>query len=250
MAEKKAEAGEIIFNEGDVADVAYVVLSGSVELTYTGNAGEVKAGVVEEGRVLGELAIFNPQELRPYTARTFTPVALQSVSQKEFQSMFAKCPEEIQPFLIMAFEKITPVRTKAKAPVSKLSKNDVGKVVIAPASDNLKAQFKPVEIAVSSLPFRIGGYPENGEKNRKDQVHLSIASQKNPLVVSRQHCEITLDDKDNLVVHDLGSRFCTTVNGLMIGRGRGIYTAPLQKGDNEVYLGTGEIKYKLSVKCG
>jgi hypothetical protein len=205
---------------------------------------------VEEGKVFGELAIFTPQELRTHTARAVQKTVLQPMTQKDFQAHYAKCPQEIQPFLIMAFEKIVPVRTRAKAPVSTLSKNDVAKIVIAPASDNLKAQFGPIDVAVSALPFRIGGYPEGGERNRRDQLHLAIATTKSPLLVSRQHCEIALDSQDNLIVNDLGSRYCTMVNGTLIGRGRGYYSAPLKKGNNEIALGNSEVRYKLTVKCG
>ncbi|HEU5047598.1 MAG TPA: cyclic nucleotide-binding domain-containing protein [Rickettsiales bacterium] len=250
MAEIKINAGEVLFNEGDVADVAYVVTSGSIELAYAQNATQVSLGKVEAGRAFGELAIFDPDALRPYTAVALEDTTLQPVSLEEFQKLFAACPDIIKPLLLLAFEKILPTRTKVQAPVTLVPRGDIATITIAPGTDVLRAQFKPVEIPASALPFRIGGYPEDGERNRKDQLHLAIASHKNPMIVSRQHCEITVDDKDNIVVSDLGSRFCTIVNGLMIGRGRGVYSAPLQKGDNEVYLGSKDTTYKLLITCG
>ena len=154
-----------------------------------------------------------------------------------------------KPLLLLAFERLTPTKSKAKPVTHNLPKGDILQITISPASDTLKTQLKPIDVAVTSLPFRIGGYPEDGERNRKDQVSLAIASQRNPLRISRQHCEIALDEQDNLIINDVGSRFCTTVNGIQIGRGRGIYSQPLQKGDNEVYLGGPESQYKLIVKC-
>jgi hypothetical protein len=112
----------------------------------------------------------------------------------------------------------------------------------------MKGQFKPIEVAVTRLPFRIGGYPEGGEASRRDQVHLSIAAHDNPLRVSRQHCEITVENKA-LVVSDLGSRLCTKVNGMTIGRGRGAYMAPLKKGENEIILGASDSPYRVTVTC-
>lgn len=250
MTEKQVNAGEIIFMEGDVADVAYVVVSGNVDLIYSDNSGrESKIGVAEAGKAFGELAIFDVDTLRPYTARAASDVSLQSVSIEEFQSLFAACPETIKPLLLLAFERLAPTKSKIKTPLGNLPKGDIAKITVSPASDNLKAQFRPVDIAINALPFRIGGYPEDGERNRKDQLSLAIATQKNPLLISRQHCEITLDEHDNIVINDLGSRFCTIVNGVQIGRGRGLYSCPLKKGDNDVYLGGRESKYKLVVNC-
>jgi hypothetical protein len=55
--------------------------------------------------------------------------------------------------------------------------------------------------------------------------------------------------RKNVVVTDLGSRFCTTVNGTVIGRGRGNYSMPLKKGANEVTLGAATGPYRLTVTC-
>lgn len=250
MAEKRIQAGEALFHEGDIADTAYVVLAGSVELTYAQQTTQVRFGIVEAGRAFGELAIFDPEGLRPYTATALEDTVLQSVSLEEFQGLFASCPDMIKPLLLLAFGKIMPTRAKVQAPVTMLSKGDIAVITIAPASDVLKAQFKPIEVPVNALPFRIGGHPEDGERNRKDQLHLSIASRRNPMMVSRQHCEITVDEQENIVINDLGSRFCTSVNGVIIGRGRGLYNAPLQKGDNEVYLGSHDADYHLQITCG
>ncbi len=249
MAEKKVSAGEVIFSEGDVADVAYTVISGSVETFYLNSNIEVKLGLIEAGKVFGELAVFMPDELRQYGARAVSDAVLDAITPEEFEKQFYASPKPIQPFLLVAIEKTLPTRNRVKNLQPTLSKGDIDKITITPASDVLKAQMKPVEIPVSSLPFRVGGYPEDGKKNPRDQLHLAIASLKNPLLVSRQHCEITLDNEGNIIVNDLGSRFCTTVNGIIIGRGRGIYSAPLKKGSNEIYLGNEESKYKLAIAC-
>ena len=248
MAEKTVKAGDIIFNEGDIADAAYIVVSGVIELFSLGNVSEVKVGIMEAGKIFGELAVFKSQELRPYSARATVDGVLQGMTAEEFDGLFAKCPQPIQPFLLLAFDKFIPTKNRTKTTAAHLSKSDVAQIVITPVSDNLKAQFKPIEVPINNLPFRIGGYPEDSEKNRKDQLHLAIASLRSPLLISRQHCEITLDEKDNIVLNDLGSRFGTKVNGLIIGRGHGIYTVPLKKGNNEIFLGGGD-KYKLTIAC-
>lgn len=249
MGEKKINAGAVIFNEGETADAAYTVSSGTVELSYTSSGAETRIGVVEAGKVFGELAIFSNRELRPYTARAVSECVLETITYEEFQALLSKCPETVKSFLALAFEKLAPVKTKSKIPAIVLSKSDITKITISPATEELKTQLKPIDVPVNTLPFRIGGYPLDGERSRRDPLHLAIASQKNPLIVSHQHCEITFDNNGNIIVGDLGSRFGTTVNGLDIGRGRGAYHAPLKKGKNDIALGGRDSKYKLMLNC-
>ena len=248
MEEKQFNAGEVIFSEGDVPDFAYIILSGKIELISYHQGNEVQTLVLEAGKVVGELAVFDSNSLRPYTARALDSANLAGISPEEFSYLITQCPDVIKPFINFAFSRIKATKTSSKAPTVAVNEIDVAKIVIAPASEKMKAQFKPIEISGSSLPFKIGGYPEGGEKNRRDQLHLYILAQANPLRVSRQQCEIATENK-GLYINDLGSRFCTTVNGVTIGRGHGTYSAPLKKGDNEVILGTKEGDYKLIVSC-
>jgi len=246
MEEKEFSAGEVIFSEGDVPDFAYIILSGKVELLSYHQGNEVQTLVLEAGKVVGELAVFDSNSLRPHTARVLESATLACIALDEFSSLTAQCPDAIKPFINFAFSRIKATKTSSKAPTIAVSEGDVAKIVISPASERMKSQFKPIEIAGNNLPFKIGGYPEGGEKNRRDQLHLYILAQANPLRVSRQQCEIATENK-GLYINDLGSRFCTTVNGVTIGRGHGTYSAPLKKGDNEVILGAKDGDYKLLV---
>lgn len=249
MTEKKAEAGEYIYHEGDTADVAYNVISGQVELLELNDGREVQTGLIVAGQVFGELAVFSPSILRSHSARVMEPATIIIMTPEEFQGHVAQCPAPILPFLKRAFERMKSSRVKQKASLANaVLEIDITKITVAPASDTLKGAFKPIEVPLTRLPFRIGGYPEGGTVSRRDQLHLSIAAQDNPLRVSRQHCEITIQNK-SVVISDLGSRFCTKVNNSIIGRGRGTFTAPLKKGANEVTLGALDGPYKLTVTC-
>jgi hypothetical protein len=250
MAEKKIDAGAYIYNEGDTADVAYTVVSGKVEILEIINGSETQADVVDAGRVFGEFAIFDPQQpTRPHAARAIEASVIASITPEEFQTNLAQCPKPILPILQLACEKMKSTKVKTKTShADAVLESDISKITVAPASDKLKSVLKPVEVPIGRLPFRIGGYPEGGEISRRDQLHLAIASQNNPLRVSRQHCEIGVENK-TVVITDLGSRFCTWVNGTMIGRGRGAYIMPLKKGANEIALGAADGPYKFTVTC-
>jgi hypothetical protein len=169
------------------------------------------------------------------------------MSVEEFKMMLNQCPRPLMPYLMQAFERMKGTKIKEK-PTAVAVLSDVSKIIISPVTETMKEQFRPIDVPLNRLPFRIGGYPEGGEINRRDQLHLYIAAQANPLRVSRQHCEIAVENK-SLVVVDLGSRFNTTINGLTIGRGHGIYSNPLKKGINEIIMGAKDGPYKFNVKC-
>ncbi|MEI7668566.1 MAG: cyclic nucleotide-binding domain-containing protein [Pseudomonadota bacterium] len=245
MTEKQVKEGEIIFSEGDVADVSYLVISGSIDITYRSNDSQVKFGTIESGGIFGELAVFDSTQLRNNTAIAASDSSLKIVTSEEFEKMFEQCPSEIKPFLSFAFSKVIPAKSRQKTNVNSVTSSDVTTIIISPA-EKLEGKISQKTVPISGLPIRIGGYPEEGERNRKDQLQLPIPSQNNPLVISRQHCEIGIEE-DKIVLRDVGSRFGTIVNDMQIGRGRGVYYANLQKGENIVTLGLAETGYKLLV---
>ncbi len=53
------EDGEILFEEGDPADSAYVVMEGEVEILAKTENGQVAYGTLGEHQIFGELAVLN-----------------------------------------------------------------------------------------------------------------------------------------------------------------------------------------------
>lgn len=251
MEDKQVKGGSIIFREGEPADAAYILRSGRVELLELSRGRETQIAVIEPGQPFGEMGIFDPLSLRKITARALEDITAQRISPEEFNTMLAQCPENIQPFLRICIDKTKAPKVKnTEATKNAVLENGVSVLTIEPANDMMKSQFNTMEIPITRLPFRIGGYPDTEESNRRsDQLHLGIACQANPLKVSRQHCEIIIEGNE-LMVLDLASRFCTIVNGIILGRGHGIYSKSLQKGKNEIILGAADSPYRLNVICG
>lgn len=70
-------AGEIIFNEGDVSDVAFVILHGKVEIFNKQPDGSEKpVTILEEGKFFGEYGVMD-QTPRSASARAKTDVLLE-----------------------------------------------------------------------------------------------------------------------------------------------------------------------------
>ncbi|MEQ8664293.1 MAG: cyclic nucleotide-binding domain-containing protein [Rhodospirillales bacterium] len=75
-------AGEILFDEGDEADAAYLVQDGIVEIVIDGKV----VGEVGAGRLFGEMALISAKP-RAATARTKTEVTCIVVPRPVFDSI-------------------------------------------------------------------------------------------------------------------------------------------------------------------
>ena len=62
------KAGEIIFQQGDMGETAYMVEGGKVEIAVGSKRGEVVINVVEPGEMFGEMALLDSSP-RMATAR-------------------------------------------------------------------------------------------------------------------------------------------------------------------------------------
>lgn len=234
-----------------MADVAYVIRLGTVEILKHGDSGEIKLAELSEGEIFGEMGLFDPKSPRSATARTVTETVVDLISDQELQAMINQSPPRLIPIITSVFERLraSNQRISSHEQATVLLETDISKIIVSPASEILVNQFQPMEMPVAHLPFKIGGYAQNGEINRTKGNHLYLASDGPPLTVSASHCEIVVQD-GGIFLRDLGSRFGTTVNGTTIGRGKGHYKTPLQKGDNYVLLGEKKTSpYYLNVTC-
>jgi CRP/FNR family cyclic AMP-dependent transcriptional regulator len=53
------EDDEVIFNTGDLADCAYVIMEGLVDILTETDSGPILAGTLEQNQLFGELALLN-----------------------------------------------------------------------------------------------------------------------------------------------------------------------------------------------
>lgn len=253
MTERSIAAKEVLFRQGEAAEVAYLIRSGSVEVVRHKEGQETRVAEIGAGEVVGEMALFDLKHQHTATVRAISDTLLETITAQDLEEELNKCPARIRPVLESVFRRlrVTSQRiTEKEAPAAVLS-GDVEKVILLSDSAEVNSALEqPVEVALTHLPFRIGGYQKDEDiTHRRKGTHLSIPSEGPPLSVSLNHCEIVLQE-ESLYLVDLGSRFGTTVNDISIGRGKGVYKAPLQKGENLITLGERKTSpYKLKVVC-
>lgn len=264
MAEKQVSAGEFLFREGDAATAAFVIHQGAVEVFRDENGSQVPVGQYGAGEIVGEMALFDDFTVHTSSARATADSIVDAVSGDEVQAELNNCPPRLVPIVMSIFLRLKAIAGQypaaAAAPavaapkpqpvITAVHSDDVEKIIISPDSPATQATATTSEVPLAHLPFRIGGFHKDSEASKITKGnHMSIASEGPPLLVSLNHCEIVQQD-GNLYVIDLGSRHGTSVNGKAIGRGKGFYKAPLQKGENIVILGEKKTSpYKIKVTC-
>ena len=251
MAEKTFADRDIIFTEGDMADMAYVIRSGEVDILKHGDSGEIKLATIKEKEVFGEMGLFDPASPRSATARAKGEVVVDIISSDELHEMVNQCPPRLMPIITSVFDRLraTNQRVQSKEQATALLESEFDKVIVSPDSETVQDMFQPIEMPIAHLPLKIGGYEQGIEVDRANTNHVKIASEGPPLMVSDTHCDIAIVD-GKLYLRDLGSRFGTVVNDFPIGRGRGHYKVALQKGKNKVILGEKKRSpYHIIVEC-
>jgi len=80
---RKVAAGELLFQQGDVANVLFLLARGSVEITKDGQ----KLAQLGSGEVLGELSVFGSTYVRSADAKAMTEVEALEVPTRAFRKL-------------------------------------------------------------------------------------------------------------------------------------------------------------------
>jgi CRP-like cAMP-binding protein len=102
------DAGETIFQQGDAADSAFVILAGEVEAFLETATGKVSLGVVGPQQVVGEVAILsNSPRLATVVAKT--PVETLRITKDHFHKLLACCPGTMAEIIRVLGERMAKV---------------------------------------------------------------------------------------------------------------------------------------------
>lgn len=96
--EIKLKAGEVLFNEGDDSNYAYLIVEGSVELTKEANGTTVHIVDISGGNIFGEMGVFDGAT-RSATSKTKTDVVLKCYDRDALVSKIHKDPSFAMPIM-------------------------------------------------------------------------------------------------------------------------------------------------------
>lgn len=117
-------ADQVIFNQGDQGEDAYVVLSGTADILVNLQSGQVKVAGVEPNEIVGEIAILC-DVVRTATVRTVTPVEALRIRKDQFLTLLAEFPEvaiEIMRVLADRLNRTTTALIEARDESAKIRK--------------------------------------------------------------------------------------------------------------------------------
>ncbi len=255
MVTKTFEAGDVIFEEGDVSLFVAYVIDGSAEVLRKRDGGDILLGHVNAGEYVGEMAAI---ENRPHqaTIRATERLTVDIIPAGDFLT-WASTDGDIARKLLYrmsarmqqlnrtyAEDATTPVRAPdktreaAQAPVTETGAIGVTLLPGSPETEALLGSRAPIAV---SLPFVVGRGALPNEPAPRQRVSLHLDDQR-PFRLSRAHFAIEKAD-GRVWIHDLNSHLGTIVNGRPIGTDFSTDSAPLDTGENTVAAGGAHSPY-------
>ena len=86
------DAGQVIFNAGDVGDSAYIIIDGTVEISVPTPSGPIVINNMGKNDLLGEIAIVG-EVPRTATAKALTKLETLKISKELFMKIIRENPD-------------------------------------------------------------------------------------------------------------------------------------------------------------
>ena len=88
----KYDAGQVMFNAGDMGDAAYIVIEGRVEISVPTPSGPIVVNTLGKNDIIGEIAIFGDVP-RTATAKAQAKVEALKISKELFTKIIRENPD-------------------------------------------------------------------------------------------------------------------------------------------------------------
>jgi len=111
------DAGQVMFNAGDVGDAAYIIIEGNVEISVPTPAGPIVVNTLGRNDIIGEIAIFGDVP-RTATAKALARVETLKISKELFIKVIRENPDaaiELIKILAMRLVNTTSQLTRTRS---------------------------------------------------------------------------------------------------------------------------------------
>jgi hypothetical protein len=245
--------GDLLFNEGSVADRVFRVRSGAIDVVREVGGQIVLMGTLGAGQFVGEMAAIERRPRHSATARAASNSEVDVLTLGEFLDQLDHSPgvarnliERLSWRIHVANERILhdEAHTDAQHHIAEASAQSLS---IAAGSPWLLHQM-PNPIAVSHLPFVVGRRSVAGERPARQRQDLLLDDHE-PFRLSRDHF-VLMRNNDHYVIRDMGSTLGTVVNGEPIGEHFRKNEVLLHDGENQVVAGGEGSRFSFLVSVG
>ena len=221
MRQKRFNAGEIIYEKGEVSENALLLLSGQVEIFVETDAGTTILGYLSAGELLGEMGLLNTMS-RSASARAKTTVEGHELSYSELTEALSAHPgmalrviNRLSERLRFANERIVGDIESIGGPGGehKASEKTSRRARIFADHEQLTATLPPDGIALTESEYSVG----RAGIGTTEFLHRITLPDLESNQLSVNHFLVSSTD-DAVLIRDNESELGTCVNGIYLGR--------------------------------
>ncbi len=224
-----------IIHEGTTGSYAYLIVSGSVEVSKKVGEEKLVLSRLVKGNIFGEMSLVDDKP-RSASVVALEDTEVRVITRERFESMLEQNPRAVIPLLKQVFQRVRYLNQMVLAFCGQAS---TGTVELATQPLRLRAVTEEAEramqgkeIDITKIPFQIGRTASTSVFGSND---LNLEDME-PYRISRCHCLITLVDNEYYVVDTVSSRG-TIVDKLKIGGHEEQKRVLLASGKHRLVLG-------------
>ena len=238
---QRFKQGATIIHEGTTGSYAYLIVSGSVEVSKEVGGERLVLSRLVKGNIFGEMSLVDDKP-RSATVVAVEDTEVRIITRERFETMLEQNPRGVIPLLKQVFQRVRYLNQMVTAFCDQAS---TGTVELATKPLQMKAMTEESEramqgkqIDITKIPFQIGRSSAASVFGSNDLDLQDIQ----PYRISRCHCLITIVDNQYYLVDTVSSRG-TMVDGSKIGGRAKKKRVLLESGKHEVVLGGDQSPY-------
>ena len=242
---QRFKKGATIIQEETTGSYAYLILSGSVEVSKQVGDEKLTLSRLVKGNIFGEMSLVDDKP-RSATGVALEPTEVKVVTRERFETMLEQNPRGVIPLLKQVFQRVRYLNQMVTAFCGQAS---TGTVELTAKPLQMKAMTEEAEralqgkqIDITKIPFQMGRSSRTSVFGSNDLNLQDIE----PYRISRCHCLITIVDNQYYVVDTVSSRG-TTVDGNKIGGREQEKRVLLESGTHHVVLGGDQSPYVFEI---
>jgi CRP/FNR family transcriptional regulator, cyclic AMP receptor protein len=251
------EVGEVIIQENNLGETAYVITQGRVEVSKELQGQKVHLAYLGAGETFGEMSMID-EKPRSATVTAVTETVVSEIRRDDFFNSFQTDPNVALQLLKVLFERLR----EADARILELQKGDPRQALVpevlyvVPAGEQptiaLEGVTPRAAAALPVTPFQITEFPFRIGRQSPDPLIYNdlMLTDSVPLQISRHHLAF-ITNEGRVGVVDRGSTLGSWVDGRQIGGPSGLsgpvfFTGP----EGLLVLGTRDSPFRYRVSLG
>jgi len=243
---RKYKKGDVIIEEGAQSTEAYILLSGSVEVSRSIDVKKVVLAILKPKQIFGEMGLIDERP-RSATITALEPVELKVIKRETFDELIMSDSDSIKLLLQSFVERLRLMNQTITELEVYHEPFDIKnwEIRMVGITSEGKQTVGEEGILIEKFPFYVGR--ESSKEHVLSNNDLVLPDQV-PYNVSRNHFAIVrISEGIGIGIVDRGSMLGTIVNESILGGSTKKAEIALQEGENEIIVGLHDSLYKFHI---